>query len=186
MDWIDELIRENKEMFENEEPSQGHFERFGERLRNEKRRKLVRRIYTATAAVAAGLILMVSSVVVYERYFDREPDAMKLGDVDPRLSKVEYYFTSQIDQLSSGIDSLTSYSDENTRTMINQELAEMDSIHTELSRKLGRHPGDERIVTAMINYYQTKLKIMQSFLANLNQIKQNNHIKNQDYETTVL
>jgi hypothetical protein len=136
--------------------------------------------------VAAGLILMVSSVLVYERYFDQEPGAMKLGDVDPRLSKVEYYFTNQIDQLSIGIDSLEIYSDENTRTMINQELAEMDSIHTELSRNLGRYPGDERIVTAMINYYQTKLKIMQSFLANLNQIKQNNHIKNQDYETTVL
>lgn len=186
MDWLDELIRENKEMFANEEPPQGHFERFEERLRNDRRRKRIRMVYRISAAAAVGLILMVSSILVYERYFDPMPGMMKLGDVDPRLNKVEFYFTSQIDQAYVGIDSLSIYSDENTRNMINRELAEMDSIHTVLANELGRHPGDERIVTAMINYYQTKLKIMQSFLSNLNEIKQNTQLNNKDYEKTVL
>jgi len=186
MDWLDELIQENKEMFATEEPPQGHFERFEERLRNDRQRKRMRMILRISSAAAVGLILMVSSILVYERYFDQEPGIMKLGDVDPRLNQVEYYFTSQINQASTGIDSLSIYSDENTRNMINHELAEMDSIHTELGKKLGKHPGDERIVTAMINYYQTKLNIMQSFLTNLNQIKLNNQIKNKDYETTLL
>ncbi|MFH0760490.1 MAG: hypothetical protein V2A67_03175 [Bacteroidota bacterium] len=186
MDWLDELIQENKEMFANEEPPQGHFERFEERLRHDRRRKRTRMISRISAAAAVGLILMISSILVYERYFDQEPRFMKLGDVDPRLNKVEYYFTSQIEQASIGIDSLSIYSDENTRKMINSELAEMDSIHTELGKKLGKYPGDERIVTAMISYYQTKLKIMQSFLTNLNQIKHNNQLKNKDYEPTLL
>jgi hypothetical protein len=66
------------------------------------------------------------------------------------------------------------------------ELAEMDSIHRDLQKKLGTHPGDERVVNAMITYYQTKLGMMKSFLNTLNQINQNNNSKNVNHESTLL
>jgi hypothetical protein len=66
------------------------------------------------------------------------------------------------------------------------EFAEMDSIHHELQIKLGTNPGDERVVNAMITYYQTKLGMMKSFINTLNQIKQSNNLKNENHESIEL
>jgi hypothetical protein len=102
------------------------------------------------------------------------------------MQKVEYYYTSQIDQLSVGLDSLSVDTQENIKKMISDELAEMDSVHQELQKKLGANPGDDRVVNAMITYYQTKLGMMKSFLNTLTQIKQTNNSKNVSHENTLL
>jgi len=186
MDWLDELIKENKKMFSTDEPLEGHFGRFEERLRRERKRKQMRLVYRISSIAAIGILLVVSSILLYERFSDQQPVAMQLGDVNPQLSRVEYYYTSQINQASIGIDSLSIYSNETTQSLMTNELAKMDSLHTVLSRQLGQYPGDERVINAMISYYQTKLKIMQNFLAILDQIKQEKQSKDQNYETRLL
>jgi hypothetical protein len=184
MNTLDDFIKENKEMFMNIEPPEGHFERFGERLRQQQRRKKIRFITRISSIAAVGLLLIASSIFVYDHYFDNRPQLLNLGDVNPQMNKVEYYYTSQIDQLSVGLDSLSADSQESLKKMMAGELAEMDSIHHELQKKLGSNPGDERIVNAMITYYKTKLGMMKSFLNTLNQIKQTNNSKNENYEST--
>jgi hypothetical protein len=62
----------------------------------------------------------------------------------------------------------------------------MDSIHKELQRKLGTNPGDDRVINAMITYYQTKLGVMKIFLNTLTQIKQSNNSKIGTNENTLL
>ena len=143
-------------------------------------------IIRLTASAAAVLVLMVSSVLVYERFFDQPSEVASLSDINPELGKVEYFYTSRIDQLTTGIDSLAIYSDEETQALYKRELAEMDSLRTKLSSQLGDYPSDDRLINAMIRYYQTRLKIMENFVQTLNQIKQNNQLKSQNYESTVL
>lgn len=186
MDELEKFIRENKEMFTNEEPLEGHFERFEGRLRFQQRRSRIRQIYRITSMAAVGLLLIASSIFVYDRYFDAAPASFNLGDINPELQKVEYFFTSQIDQTTTGIDSLSHYTDKMTMDAMHQEIARMDSLHTVLQKKMGLNPGDERIVNAMICYYQARLKVMQNFVDMLNQIKQNNNSKNVNYENTLL
>ncbi len=186
MDELEKFIRENKEMFTNEEPLEGHFERFEDRLRFQQRRNRIRQLYRITSIAAVGLLLIASSIFVYDRYFDAAPTSIKLGDINPELQKVEYFFTSQIDQTTTGIDSLSHYTDKMTMDAMHQEIARMDSLHTDLQMKMGLNPGDERIVNAMIFYYQARLKVMQNFVDMLNQIKQNNNSKNVNHENTLL
>jgi hypothetical protein len=183
---LEDFIKENKEMFINSEPSEGHFERFGERLKQQHRRTRIRFIARISSIAAIGLILITSSIFIYDRYFDKEPILLNLGDVNPQMQKVEYYYTSQIDQVSVGLDSLSADAQEDIKNMMSNELAEMDSIHRELQHKLGVNPGDDRVVNAMITYYQTKLVMMKSFLNTLTQIKQTNNSKNVSHENTLL
>lgn len=186
MKTLEDFIKENKEMFMNNEPPEGHFERFGERLQQLHRRNKIRFITRISSIAAIGLLLITSSIFIYDRYFDRNPVMLNLGDVNPQMQKVEFYYTSQIDELTVGLDSLSTDSKENIKKMISNELAEMDSIHRELQQKLGSNPGDDRIVNAMIIYYQTKLGMMKSFLHTLTQIKQTNNSKNINHENTLL
>lgn len=183
---MEDFIKENKAMFMNTEPPEGHFERFGERLKQMQRRNRIRFLTRIGSIAAIGLLLITSSIFIYDRYFDREPALLNLGDLNPEMQKVEYYYTSQIDRLSIGLDSLSIESQENVKKMIASELAEMDSIHRELQLKLVAHPDDDRVVNAMIRYYQTKLGMMKSFLQTLTQIKQINNSKNVNHENTLL
>ena len=173
-------------MFMNSEPPEGHVERFEERLKQMHRRNRIRFITRISSIAAVGLLLITSSIFIYQRYFDRGPVILNLGDVNPQMQKVEYYYTSQIDQLSLGLDSLSGDTQESLKKMMSNELAEMDSIHRELQQKLGANPGDDRVVNALITYYQTKLGMMKSFLHTLTQIKQTNNSKNVNHENTLL
>jgi hypothetical protein len=186
MNNIEDLIRENKEMFMDEEPMEGHFGRFEAKLRQQKRKNQLRNLYRVTSIAAIGLALIASSIFIYDRFYVRDSSPVTLGDINPELGKVEYYFTSQIDEATISLDSLRKYSDEGTQKMIDREFAELDSLHTQLTEKLGTNPNDERIINGLITYYQTKLKIMEHFITTLNQIKQIKNQNNQNYESTVL
>ena len=185
MKQLEDFIKENKEMFMSSEPPDGHFERFGEKLKRNRRRNIVRLTVRISGIAAIGLLLITSSLLVYDRYSNRQP-MLNLGDLNPRMQQVEFYYTSQIDGLSAGLDSVSPSASAEVRKMISDELAEMDSIHRELQKKLGTNPGDERVVNAMITYYQTKLGMMKSFLNTLGQIKQTINTKNENHENTQL
>jgi len=186
MNSIEDFIKENKEMFMNNEPPAGHIERFEERLRQLQRRNKIRFITRISSIAAIGLLLITSSIFIYDRYFDQEPLLLNLGDINPQMQKVEYYYTSQIDQLSIGLDSLSVDSGENIKNMMSNEFAEMDSIHRDLQQKLTAHPGDERVVNAMIVYYKTKLGMIENFLQVLTQAQQSNNSNNVNHESTLL
>jgi hypothetical protein len=186
MDWLEEIIKENKEMFAQDEPPVGHFERFEAKLRREQRRRRMSLVYRVSSIAAIGLIALVSSIYIYDRFIDQDPVMLTLGDVSPELGKVEFYYTSQIGQNTLAIDTLTSaLTGEDYRQMVEKELASLDSVHLSLQKKLGAHPGDERVVHAMIRYYQTKLTIMNELIAYLNQINQTNNPKNENDELTL-
>jgi hypothetical protein len=186
MNSLEDFIKENKEMFINTEPNEGHFERFGERINKLHRQQKVRFITRISSIAAVGLLLITSSIFIYDRYFDLDPQLLNLSDLNPQMQKVEYYYTSQIDNLSVGLDSLSANAQENIKKMMSNELAEMDSIHKDLQKTLSTNPGDDRVVNAMITYYQTKLAMMKSFLQTLTQIKQTNNSKNVNHENTLL
>lgn len=186
MDWLEEMIKENKDKIWMHEPPDGHFERFEAKLMQRWRRTRMQMIYRISAIAAIGLLLITSSIIIYDRFFDREPILMRLGDLNPEMQKVEYYFTTQIENVSLGIDSLSVYTKEDMRKMMASEIAEIDSLNLELQKKLKAHPGDERVVNAMISFYQAKLSILQNFLEMLTQLKQSYHIKKEQHENTLL
>ena len=55
---------------------------------------------------------------------------------------------------------------------IKHELSEMDSLFLNLQQEYKANPNDERIINAMIEYYQTKLDIVNTIKTDLENVKQ--------------
>lgn len=169
MDTLEKIMRDNKELFLDQEPAQGHAERFEKKLNRENRKIKVVRLTTNISKVAAiGILLLMSSLWVYNEFTEPTDQSMRLGDVNPELRKVEYYFTSQINSQYQKLQTDDILPDHPAyQESLLAELDQMDSVYTQLQKELGAHPNDERIIQAMIRHYQTKLQVMTEILEKL-------------------
>ena len=178
MDIWDKIITENHDQFE-EEPKDGHFERFREKLnqQNSKRKKLHFSIFFKAAAIVIIILLSADLLVQYRntKSTDKETVASKSD-----LGEASFYYTSKI---NNGIRDLEKMAGEGIGSkqeivQIKHELSEMDSLFVNLQKEYKTNPNDERIINAMIEYYQTKLDIVNTIktdLENAKQLKKKNH-----------
>jgi hypothetical protein len=66
---------------------------------------------------------------------------------------------------------------------LKKEMDEMDHLYQELQKEYSENPNDERVINAMIEYYQTKLNIINTIKTDLENVKS---IKNKNHENTQL
>jgi hypothetical protein len=179
MDELDKIIIENRHDFE-EEPQDGHFERFAERLRMaESKRKSIQ--LTPFLKVAAVLVIILLSANLY--VFLRNPKTMVKETVASKsdLGEASFYYTNSI---NNGIRDLEKMANEGIGSQkelaqIKHELSEMDSLFVNLQAEYKANPNDERIINAMIEYYQTKLDIVNTIKTDLENVK---HLKRKNHE----
>ena len=168
MDKIEKMIRENKDLFLDQEPASGHIERFENRLKKQNgRRKTIKLTYRISRIAAVGLLMLMSSMWAYNEFIRPEEKFMDLGDVSQEYQEVEFYLSSQIDSKYEALKNFAFSDDESFKDNMLLEIDQMDSVYTQLQTELGSNPGDERIVQAMIRYYQTKLSVISEILNKL-------------------
>jgi hypothetical protein len=69
--------------------------------------------------------------------------------------------------------------------MLRSEMRSMDSVYVQLQKELKTNPGDDRIISAMIEHYQTKLEVMTYIINQLNTIRNENKNSNQDEKVSL-
>lgn len=186
MDKLEQFIRDNRDMFYTEEPNEGHEQRFETRLNRAARRNRIQLIYRVSRVAAVGLILIVSSIWVYNQVSQEHNRTIRLGEVNSELAEVEFYFTHSINKTTSQIKELQEPVPEEYKEAYLNEMEAMDSVYQKLQEDLGANPGEDRIIKAMIQYYQTKLDAAQRILNQLLQIQEFNNSKNEQYESVSL
>ena len=190
MDRLEKIMKENKELFLDQEPSLGHFERFEQKLSKQNNRSKVIRLSRRISKIAAiGLLALMSSMWAYNEFVKPKEKVLSLGDMSQQYSEVEFYFTSQIDSKYDDITRNEVLIDSDYNEFFNLELERMDSIYLNLQKELGANPHDERVIEAMISYYYTKLKVMNKIVDQLTRIQEENqsHNNNQNqYESVKL
>ena len=156
MDEFDKIITENRAGFDME-PADGHLERFKSRLKaqnhNQKRRLMP--MFLKGAAVAIILLLIVDITVNLQN--GKQNDNLRPA-TNNELGEAAIYYNTRID---NGINQL----EEMAREGVGSQ-AEIAQIKNELN------PNDERIINAMIDYYQTKLDIVNRIKTDLEKVKQ--------------
>lgn len=173
---IEEIIRNNKDFFEDAEPSKGHLERFSKRL--EKRFQLgapKRSIvpYLLRAAVVT-LLVTLSSLWTWDHFIRPDSSRMSLGQVSPQYKEVENYYIHQVNLMENEIVTVDLQNNPGQKEMLINEMKSMDSVYVSLQKELKTNPDDERIINAMIEHYQTKLEIMSYIVSQLKSIKNDN------------
>ncbi len=187
MKTIDEIIRSNKDFFEDKEPSEGHFERFNLKLEIRFGKVAVKRSivpYLLKAAVVT-LLVTLSSLWTWDHFLRPDRNRMALGDVSKEYREVENYYLHQVNLMESEINSINFINNTEQKNMLTKELKNMDSVYIQLQKDLKANPDDERIINAMIEHYQTKLEVMTFIVNQLKTIRNETINTNNDEKVSI-
>jgi hypothetical protein len=185
MKTIDEIIRNNKDFFEDEEPSNGHFERFNRKLELRFQAKAIKRSivpYLLRAAVVT-LLVTLSSLWTWDHFIRTGTSRMTLGDVSPQYKEVENYYIHQVNMMEGEIVNVDLKNNPEQKMILVKEMKSMDSVYVSLQKELKANPDDERIINAMIEHYQTKLEVMTYIVNQLKAVRNANPKKSENENT---
>ena len=90
------------------------------------------------------------------------------------MIEVEFYYTNAINVGLNQWNALKSeglISDEE-QNMMNDELKEFEDLQKSLQTDLKANPHDERVINAMLEYYQAKLGVINMIVAKLQEVKE--------------
>jgi hypothetical protein len=188
-DNIEELIVKNLEGLNDNEPSAGHFERFEARLGGLQRRKkgITLSIVWKIAAAAVFAFLIVNQAVIWFSGGDGSPAGMReeremtLASVSPEYEEVEFFYTNAINVGLTEWERMAGQGliSGEEQQMMEDELEEFEQIFKSLQSDLSANPNDERVINAMIEYYQTKLSLINMIIEKLQEVKQKNNAENE-------
>lgn len=186
MKTIEDIIRNNREAL-NTEPPEGHFERFSVKLelRKETRKPTVSIISYLIKVAAVTLLVILSSLYTWDNLIRKDSGIMTLGDVSPQYREVENYYMKQVNLMENEINTSAITSPRHKEALM-KEFQSMDTVYVALQKDLKADPNNEIIINAMIEHYEKKLDIMRIIVDQLKAIRNNNNIKNKEYEKVSL
>lgn len=172
-DLLEKTIRDNKEAFEEDAPM-GHFDRFEAKLDKELKhqKRFSKKTYLQIAASIIFVLLLGNQIRLYMATEDPQP--VTLASVSEEYGEVELYFTSAIDQSMKEWDKLNKegFISEADQDMMQKEMQEFDQMQAQLQQELSANPDDERVINAMLEYYQAKLSVITLIIDKLEEVKQ--------------
>jgi len=178
---LENLIIENRAELDSQEPRDGHFERFRQKLSG---KTAYREIHLLDYLKIAAVVLL-ASLFSFFLYSQIEPylfdnDKYSLSDVSNEYREAEEYYVSLIKARYNDLEQVET-AEPDQKDLLFKELSEMDFLMNQLQQDLKTNPTDERIINTMISHYQKKLEIMNQILTQLESI--NNYNKPINHES---
>lgn len=186
-DYIGDLISQNLEELNNNDPMEGHFARFKEKLnkQNKKKRKITLNVVWKVAAAIVFVLLASNQAFMYfspnnQGMFASKNanSAITLASLSTEYQEVEFYYTSAIKTGIGQWNKLNTaglISDEE-QILMKEELAEFETLFGNLQTDLQTNPNDERVINAMLEYYQAKLSVINIIVDKLEEVQQRKNI----------
>lgn len=166
---FEKYIKEHRAQLDSDRPRQGHEERFMQKLDRLAEQRPVRTVrFRHILQVAASLAIILTSAVLLIRH--SEPDARAMNELPPSIMEADIYYTSQVEDKYNQISDFK-FEDEEEKTVLLNELNDLESYHQQLMKDLEANPDDDRVINALIRHYQVKLEVMDQIIIQLNQIK---------------
>lgn len=182
-DYIEKLIHDNLEELNENEPLEGHFDRFRDKLQKSKKNKVISlNAILKVAAAVVFILLAVNQALIYfspERSLQTEQTGydtqnMTLSSVSAEYEEVEFYFNNAINTGMSQWEKMVQEGliSAEEQKMMDHELSEFEGVYEKLQNDLTSNPNDERVINAMLDYYQTKLSVINMIIKKLEEVKQ--------------
>lgn len=173
-DELERLILNNQHSFQNEEPLEGHFERFEARL--QKASKPTRKINFQSVLKVAAIVVFALLVVNQARIWltPEKKETLSLGSISPEYREVEFYYTNAIQLGMTQLDKLKNEGliSETEQKMMLKEQKEFDQMYQKLLVDLKANPSDERVINAMLEYYESRMNVITLIISKLKEVKQ--------------
>ncbi|UCH13744.1 MAG: hypothetical protein JSV22_11630 [Bacteroidales bacterium] len=159
---LEEVIKNNIDTFNSDEPSDNHFDKFRQKLRKSSN---ARELYSLVYRVAVVFILIIMITGVFYLVSPKEHcrSVKTISHISEELQEVETYYQSQINFSCKKIRNMN-FDDKTEKKFVLSELKELDAELRELRDDLKEYPYDDRVINAIINYYQLKLEFTNNIL----------------------
>lgn len=187
-DYIEEIIQNKLKELNDFEPKDGHFERFQAKLNKQQKKKTISlNVVWKVAAAVVFVLLAVNQVNIYlspekqNGLVSENNTEFTLSSVSPEYKEVEFYFTNAIDVELNQWNSMVAdgFISKEEQALLDNEMAEFETRFKNLQIDLKANPNDERVINAMLEYYQAKLDIINMIVSKLKEVKQQ---KNDSHE----
>jgi hypothetical protein len=190
-DNIEEIILNNLKELNDFEPKDGHFERFQDKLNKQNKKKTITlNLVWKVAAAVVFVLLAVNQANIYfspdkqNNILSENNSEFSLASVSPEYKEVEFYYTNAISVGLNQWNSLMAdgFISKEEQDLMDTELADFEVRFKNLQTDLAANPNDERVINAMLEYYQAKLDIINMIVNKLQEVKQlnSNHKINPD------
>jgi hypothetical protein len=183
-DELEKLILSNRHHLQDDEPLEGHFERFEARLNKASKpvKTINLRPLLKVAAIVVFVLLAGNQLRMW--FFPEKQENITLGSISEEYREVEFYYTNAIQM---GMSQWEKLSDEGLVTeaeqkMMQEEQAEFDQLYQQLQEELKTNPNDERVINAMIEYYQARMNVITIIINKLEEVKQLKNKKSHEIE----
>jgi hypothetical protein len=189
-DNLENFIRNNRDDFDTIEPSSDLWNGIAGKINIEQETitlRKVKRIHMTqlnwVTKIAAAVLIFIGSYYFHDfRSNSKQIALQNTEESNPQLyntlMEAEYYYTAQIGKEKEKLYHLTA-GNSIVREEIQDELKELDIEFRELKEDLKDNADNEDIITAMIQNYRLKLRILQDMML---QLQQDKKVKNTDDE----
>ncbi|MHC1704534.1 MAG: hypothetical protein AB9846_11550 [Tenuifilaceae bacterium] len=176
MENLEKFIRANRNSFDEKEPSEGHFERFRQKLEAQKPARKVNLFMVAAAAAFAGIVLTGTLGILYNNSAINKlnKSELSLSVLSPELKEVEDYYLGEINEKYNEISNLSKNSSPEVETEVNKVINDMNLGYYLLRKELTNNPKQERVVNALIEQYQVRIEMLDQIMLTLQKAKQLN------------
>ncbi len=163
---IEKLVRENREQFDDRSPHRGHFRRFGRKIQRNAGLET-----TNLLKIAAIFILAMTLTGGGYLYLVREKEKTVISELPEEVKETLYYYNSISGSMITEIKEIR-FRDEATKTVLLNDVKSYDKNYGKLISDLRKYPGDERVISALIEYHRSRVEFLQYIVNQLDPAKQ--------------
>lgn len=181
-DELERLISNNRHSILDEEPLEGHFERFEARLLKASKptRTINFRPMLKIAAIVVFALLAVNQARIW--FLPEKKESLTLGSISAEYREVEFYYTNAIQMGMNQWEKLghEGFVSESEQQAMQKEQLEFDQVYQKLQEELKANPSDERVINAMLEYYQARMNVITLIINKLQEVKQQKNNKSHE------
>ncbi len=175
MSILEQRITKNKELFDVNEPEDGHFDRFQDRLKeiHKPEKSIQKRWYFSGLQVAASVLILLAVTFVLFLY-NNGSISLFAPEISPELAEVTNYYTSITQEKLAKIEEL-SQSDEEAKKLKQTALMNVDAIGEQtqvLEKEYIDSNKDTRVFGAIVNNYRLLASALDKVIENMNDVQQ--------------
>jgi hypothetical protein len=165
MNDLKKYLNENRNIIDDMEPLNGHFERFEERLlsraQERKRKKTLKMKLCGAVSIAASIVLVATGI----RMYNAPDDA---GEIFSEFVETEVFYRTQMDEQIAGIYRKLAETDEETQTVLTKDLEEIVESTDSFVEEIRDANDKELAIYYLLEHYEANLVALRFINEKLN------------------
>lgn len=167
---IEHLFEELQGQFDVFEPAEGHVERFQRKLNFEQKSgKIIRLNSWLISGIAVAATLLIAFGIF--KFYTVEEQPVGLAAVSSEMSQTQQYFAMTIQNELAKIEGERS---PETQQLVDDAIKRITTLEAEYEKlevDLQISGGDQRVIAAMIQNFQTRIQLLQDVMEQINKVK---------------